>query len=210
MYLAITLLKSLPDSEILQQDLTNLENWKKLWDMNFNPSKCQVIHVTRLKTPIPTKYLLHGIELESVPSDKYLGVNISEDLSWSTHINNTSKKTNQTLGFIKRNIRVQNKDLKSTAYKTLLRPQLEYASTLWSPHTATDINKRESVQRSAARWVTHGHRYTSSVTATLKDLNWRPLDQRRIDSRLVLIVLQNMCSIGNTNQFFMSCSFLWC
>ena len=155
--------------------------------MNFNPSKCQVIHVTRLKALIPTKYLLYGIEVESVPSAKYLGVTISEDLSWSTHINNTSKKANQTHGFIKRNIWVQNKDLKSTAYKTLVRPQLEYASTVWSPHTATDINKHESVQRTAARWVTRDYRYISSVTAMLKDLNWRPLDQRRIDSRLVLM-----------------------
>ena len=103
MYLAIT---SLSESEFLQQGLINLEYWEKLWDMNFNPSKYQVIHVTRLKTPIPTKYLLHGIELESVLSAKYLGVPISEDLSWSTHINNTSKKANRTLGFIKRNIRV--------------------------------------------------------------------------------------------------------
>ena len=68
MYLAIT---SPSDSEILQQDLTNLEHWEKLWDMNFNPAKCQVIHVTWLKTPIPTKYLLHGIELESVLSANY-------------------------------------------------------------------------------------------------------------------------------------------
>ena len=58
MYLAIT---SLSESEILQQDLINLEGW----DMNFNPSKCHVIHVTRLKTPIRTKYLLHGTELET-------------------------------------------------------------------------------------------------------------------------------------------------
>ena len=58
---------------------------------------------------------------------------------------------------------------------------------MWSPHTAIDIYKLESVQRRAARWVTRDYRYTSSVTAMLKDLNWRPLDQRRIDSRLVLM-----------------------
>ena len=98
MYLAIT---SLSESEILQQDLTNLEQREKLWDMNFNPSKCQVIHVTRLKTPIPTKYLLHGIELESVPSAKYLGVTISEDLSWSTHLNNIQRKQTRHLAFSK-------------------------------------------------------------------------------------------------------------
>ena len=46
----------------------------------------------------------------------------------------------------------------------------------------TDINKVEAVQRRATRWATRDYRYTSSVTAILKDLKWRPLDQRRIDS----------------------------
>ena len=44
MYLA---LDKQGDSEILQKDLESLEKWEKLWDMSFNPSKCQVIHVTR-------------------------------------------------------------------------------------------------------------------------------------------------------------------
>ena len=100
---------------------------------------------------------------------------------------NSRKKPLQTLGFLKRNIRVHNKDLKSVAYKTLVRPQLEYASTVWYPHTTTDINKVEAVQRRAARWATRDYRCTSSVTAMLKDLNWRPLDQSRIDSRLVMM-----------------------
>ena len=55
------------------------------------------------------------------------------------------------------------------------------------PHTTTDINKVEAVQRRVARWATRDYRYTSSVTAMLKDLNWRPLDQRRIDSRPVMM-----------------------
>ena len=105
----------------------------KMLDMNFNPSKCQVLHVTCLKTPIETKYFLHDTILDSVSSAKYLGVTISDDLSWSTYIDNITKSANQTLGFLKRNIRVHNKDLKSVAYKALVRPQLEYASTVWSP-----------------------------------------------------------------------------
>ena len=47
MYLPIT---SLSESEILQHDVINLEDRENVWDMNFHPSKCQVIHVTRVKS----------------------------------------------------------------------------------------------------------------------------------------------------------------
>ena len=84
--------------------------------------------------------------LDSVSYAKYLRVTISDDLSWSAHIDNITMSANQTLGFLKRNIRVHNKDLKSVAYKKkLVRLQLEYASKVWSPHTTTDIQKVGSV-----------------------------------------------------------------
>ena len=118
--------------------------------MNFNPSKCQVLHVTRLKTPIPSKYFLHNTELESASAANYLGVTISDDLNWGTHIDNITKKSLPNTR-VPKNIKVHNQDLKSTAYKTLIQPQLEYASTAWSPNTATDIYKLEPVQRWVAR-----------------------------------------------------------
>ena len=52
---------SLSEANTLQEDLCKLEKWEEDWDMNFNPAKCQVLHVTRLKTPIPSKYFLHNI-----------------------------------------------------------------------------------------------------------------------------------------------------
>ena len=140
-----------------------------------------------LNPPLRPSIFLHDTMLDSVSSAKYLGVTISDDLSWSTRIDNITKSANQTLGLLKRNIRVHNKDLKSAAYKTLVMPQLECASTVWSPHTATDIQKVEAVQRRAARWVYRECSYTSSVTAMLKDLNWRPLDPRRINSLLIML-----------------------
>ena len=51
MYLA---LDNQADLEFLQKDLEILENWEKLRVMSFNPSKCQVIHVAQLKTPLQT------------------------------------------------------------------------------------------------------------------------------------------------------------
>ena len=52
MYLA---LDNQADLEILQKDLEILENWEKLWDIGFNPSICQVFHVTLSKTPLQAK-----------------------------------------------------------------------------------------------------------------------------------------------------------
>ena len=68
-----------------------------------------------------------------------------------------------------------------------MRPQLEYASTVWSPHTATDITKLEAEQGRSARWATHDYQHTSSVTQMIKELNWHALEQRCIDSRLTLM-----------------------
>ena len=40
------------DEKVLQQDLDRLSVWEDQWDMEFNPSKCQVVRVTTSKTVI--------------------------------------------------------------------------------------------------------------------------------------------------------------
>ena len=115
---------------------------------------------------------MHNQELESVDAAKHLGVNISKDLSWNTHINNTST-ANKTLGFVKRNVVTKNKDIKTRAYNSLVRPQVEYASAVWSPYTKENINKIEKVQR-AARWVSNDYSSCSSVTVMLSNLDGDP------------------------------------
>ena len=89
-----------------------------------------------------TQYTLHGEILESVDCVRYLGVSISKDLSWNTHISQITSKANRTLDFVKRNVRTKNQSIKEIAYKTLVRPQAEYASTVWSPYTKQNIHKR--------------------------------------------------------------------
>lgn len=73
------------------------------------------------------------------------------------------------------------------AYFTLVRPLVEYASTVWDPHTQTDIQKLEMVQRRAARYVKNRHRNASSVSDMLSSLHWRSLQERRRDARLCMM-----------------------
>ena len=182
-YLAIS---KLADSEQLQADLDILQEWEIKWDMQFNPSKCQVIHVTRSRSPLPTPYTLHGETLEAVASARYLGVDIANDLSWKTHVSRITNNANKSLGFLRRNLKAKNTSLRENAYKAIVRPQLEYASPVWDPHTKDDIQKIESVQRRAARWVLGDYSPYSSVTDMIGKLGWRTLEQRRTDSTLIL------------------------
>lgn len=174
------------DGKALQTDLDRLAQWEDRWDMEFNPSKCQVVRVTTARKVINTVYTLHGQVLEVVTSAKYLGVDISSGLSWNSHIDRITANANRTLAFVKRNIRTKNTQVRETAYKTLVRPQLEYAAPVWDPHTKEKILQLEKVQRRAARWTTCNYDYQSSVTAMLDSLGWRTLEQRRADARLCI------------------------
>ena len=108
-----------------------------------------------------TKYQLHGHAIENATTTKYLGVNIQDNMNWGTHINTITNKANNTLGFLRSNLKIGNKKTKETAYKALVRPGLEYAATVWDPYTENEISSIEKVKRRAARWVSNRRRQIS-------------------------------------------------
>ena len=77
----------------------------KAWDMEFNPSKCQVVHICRSRRPIKNKYTMHGQFLDSIDHARYVGVDISSDLNFSHHVNRITANASKSLGFLKRNIK---------------------------------------------------------------------------------------------------------
>ena len=174
------------DCEALQTDLSNLEAWERKWCMSFNLDKCNIMTVTRKRNKIIHKYHLHEHELERVNSTTYLGVELSENLTWNRHIAKTCNKATKTLSFLRRNLRVRNVQAKSLAYKVLVRPTLEYCCPVWDPHHKNQEYQLEIVQRKAARFVLRRCHNTSSVTDMLQQLNWESLCQRRAKMRLTM------------------------
>ena len=168
-YLAV---KNEDDARLLQEDLKTLEKWEDTWMMEFYPAKCEVITITRARSPIVYPYTLHGEPLKHVDTVKYLGVKINKDLKWDQHITMITKKATNSLNFLRRNININNREVKSNAYKALVRPLLEYS------HTATLIKSMEAVQRRAARFVYRRYQRTSSVSAMITELQWQPLAER--------------------------------
>ncbi|KAK3101352.1 hypothetical protein FSP39_002929 [Pinctada imbricata] len=53
-----------------------------------------------------------------------------------------SRKASSSLGFLRRNIRTRHQQLRSAAYKAMVRPQLEYAASVWDPHTLPTLESR--------------------------------------------------------------------
>ena len=113
------------DSSVLQQDLDRLSAsvWESDWDMEFSPSKCQVVQLAGYMKPINAAYRLHGVILESVTCARYLGVDISRHLSLGSHIERITGTANKTLGFIKINIRTKMGALDGLRYLIVALPE---------------------------------------------------------------------------------------
>ena len=115
--------------------------------MKFHPITCNMMQLTNKRSSkIQASY-----KLENVESIKYLGVTMTKDLKWNTHISNVCTKANRILGFLTRNLFSCPKDVRESAYKGLVRPILEYGSPVWDPHHEGLKDDLEKVQRRAGK-----------------------------------------------------------
>ena len=123
------------DTLKLQRDIDRLGNWARKWGMRFQPVKCNMMQLTRKHlNKIQASYTLEGAVLENVDNIKYLGVTITNDLKWNTHISNICTKANRTLGFLRRTLFSCPQNVKEAAYKGMVHPILEYGSSVLDPH----------------------------------------------------------------------------
>ena len=80
--------------------------------------------------PLSSEYKIDNVVTKSA---KYLGVTITQNLSWKEHITKVSNKANSTCEFLQRNLRQCSTDVKSLAYATYVGPIIESTSVVWFP-----------------------------------------------------------------------------
>ena len=165
-------IKNEEDTSKLQRDIDRLGSWARKWGMRFQPVKCNMMQLTNKRSSkIQANYTLEGTVLENVESIKYLGVTITNDLKWNTHIYNVCTKAIRTLGFLRRNLYSCSPDVKESAYIGPMRPVFEYGNSVWDPHTHGLQEELEKVQNRAARFVTGNYGFeTGSMTGILGQL----------------------------------------
>ena len=120
-----------------------------------------------------------GKLFENVNSHPYLGVKLDSKLSWTPHIDCMVGKATRSLNFLSRNLYNCPSHVKEAAYNIYIRPQLEYASPVWSPQYLSHINKLEKVHAKAARFVSGRFSRTDSLRNILQSLHWSSLQNRR-------------------------------
>lgn len=173
--------------QTLQNDLEALEKWEIDWNMQFNPSKCEFVKFSRKKSHDNNTYLLHGIEIPRSDGVKYLGIKLENSLKWNKNTAYITNKAASRLGYIRRTIPHTLPHLRNKAFTSLVRPILEYSSTVWDGNlTKAQATKIESIQRKAARIVNNIPRtdHTTSTTQLIKELEWQTLNSRRERRRL--------------------------
>ena len=122
-----------------------------------------------------------------VTNSKYLGITFSSDLHWNLHISTITSKANQTLGFLRRNLKGCPRELKQLAFFSLVRSKLEYASVVWDPHLEKDKQLLDKVQRRGARFVMDRYKNDQSVSSMLETLQWTNLEERRSRGRICML-----------------------
>ena len=170
------------DNNILQTQLDNIHQWSQTWQMKIAHTKCNILTIGRTNDRI--QYVINTNSISKVDPIKDLGVTVDRELKFNIHINNIVQQANQRASQILRCFLSRNPITLVRAFKTYIRPILEYASTRWSPSYIHQINLLESVQRSFTRRIP-GCSHLSYIDR-LAFLKLQTLEQRRLIADLIM------------------------
>lgn len=140
------------DSEKLQHDMEELENWSDKWLLRFHPDKCKVLSAGKRKTR-RFEYKLCNTKLQYTEKEKDIGVVMDNQLNFKDHMNEKINKANSIMGLIRRTFTYLDESAFLMLYNALVRPHLECANAIWNPYKKKHITALENVQRRATKLI---------------------------------------------------------
>jgi hypothetical protein len=152
----------------MQHYLNSLNTWLNTNKLTLNPDKStHTIFTTHPQEYNKTLNLqINNTKIPHTHHPKILGLTFDSKLNFGEHINKTKDNAQSTLNILKSltsNKWGQNKETLTTTYKTITRPILEYASSIWSPLVSdTNTQKLQTIQNAALRTITGCTRDTNS------------------------------------------------
>ena len=170
----------------LQRDLDTIHSYGQTWAITFNATKTtQQTFSYRQKTDVPA-LTFGGQSIPRVNDHKHLGLTLSADLRFHTHVNNILQKFNRSLGPLYPIARHLPKLTLLSIYTTYVQPFLDYCDTIYDGHiTIADCTRLERAQNRAARLITGTTRRTPT-DGLRRELGWTSLTDRRKKHKLQL------------------------
>ncbi|KAJ4437846.1 hypothetical protein ANN_13784 [Periplaneta americana] len=114
-------------------------------------NESKAISFTRKRNKIVASYTLGGETIPEANKCKYLGITFSSDLGWGEHVTDTTGKAWRALHFVMRVLRKGSDKSKEIAYKSLVRPVMEYGATCWDPYRLEHIKTLEKIKKRALK-----------------------------------------------------------
>ena len=132
---------------------------------------------------VATPLTLGDDPLAQVDTYRYLGVLITSNLVWSTHIMNICNKTRRLIGILYRQFyKYSSPDTMLRMYSSFIQPHLEYAMASWDPFLKKDIELLENVQKFALRVCTK--QWDADYSTSLETSEMTSLESRRVNAKL--------------------------
>jgi len=130
----------------LQNHLDLIYQWSLTWQLKISHSKCNIFNIG--PTITSQRFFLSNSPLPSTNLTVDLGISFDPTLTFKYHIYNIVKRAKLRGSLIHRSFVSRNVANLIRAFKTYVRPIVEYAPQIWSPHQISLINLVEGVQRS--------------------------------------------------------------
>ena len=175
------------DCDSLQRDLNSVYNWASDNNMFFNAKKFHYLPLSASQASNKSNVYINP-SMDIIPQSTDvpdLGIIMSKDCSFDSHISSLSRKCKNLAGWILRSFVSRDKLTMLTLFKSLVISRLDYASQLWSPHKISQITLIEKVQRSFTKHIT-GMR-DLSYHERLQALRLYSLQRRRERYCIILI-----------------------
>ena len=187
------------DVQILQSDLDALLEWSERWQLPFNQDKCKTLCLGRGNDC--HAYHMGGSQLIQTSVEKDLGVHIDCQLKFREQAAAAVSKASRILAVIRRSFCAIDEATLPLLFRTMVRPHLEYANTVWGPFNREDQKRVERVQRRATKLIASIRDRPYEERLQILDLPSMYHRRRRGDMITVYQILQQKVDM-NASKFF--------
>ena len=188
-------------TKIINRDLERISCWSAKWKVTFNADKSKQILFSKNTFNLSPLVTLNNKTIKLVDSHKHLGLHLTFNLDWSTHIYNVCLKANRKLAIL-RQVKLLKRHTLDVLYKLTVRSVIDYALPVYY-HTLKLSQKAllDKVQYTAAKIVT-GALHLTSTDKLNQELGWETIGDRA--DLLGSSVFHKICK-GETRELIKTC-----